>query len=137
MAEPAGPYHRRPGGQPTGIDSPAAWNLGDTDTYTSTPTFSGFDQLQGGKVQDAFVFADGAGVAGTIDGGGGVNTLDYSAYTAVVKVNLAAGTATGTGGISGIQNVTGGQGGSILVGDANANVLVGGGGRNLIIGGRG
>jgi hypothetical protein len=141
----------------TGMDSPAAWSLGDTDTYTSTNTlaFSGFGQLQGGKAQDtfgisgqqsvsltgggttSFVFADGAGIAGTIDGGGGVSSLDYSAYTAVVRVNLAAGTATGTGGISRILNVTGGRGGSILVGDDQANVLTGGKGRNLIVGGQG
>ena len=60
----------------------------------------------------------------TLDGGG-VNTLDYSAYTGDVVVDLPLGTATGFAAISNIQNVTGSIGNDILVGDANANVLVG------------
>jgi hypothetical protein len=61
---------------------------------------------------------------------GGNNTLDYSAYTGTVKVILPAGKATGFAGISKIQNVTGGIGNNLLVGDAGANVLIGGTGRN-------
>lgn len=73
-----------------------------------------------------------------IDGGGGVNTLDYSAYHGTVQAILPLGLATGFGGgIKNIENVTGGQGNSLLVGDANANVLKGGTGRNLLIGGGG
>jgi hypothetical protein len=73
----------------------------------------------------------------SIDGGGGTNTLDYSAYTGDVTVDLALGTATELAGISNIQNVTGGQGNNLLIGDANANVLRGGAGRNILIGGAG
>jgi hypothetical protein len=65
------------------------------------------------------------------------NTLDYSAYTGDVTVNLRLGKATGLAGISGIQNVTGGQGNNLLVGDDNANILIGGAGRNILIGGGG
>src|SRR5262249_5616371 len=39
--------------------------------------------------------------------------------------------------IANYQNVYGGKGNNVLVGDARANVLVGGAGRNLIIGGAG
>jgi Ca2+-binding RTX toxin-like protein len=68
--------------------------------------------------------------------GGGTNTLDYSAYTGDVTVDLPLGFATGLGGgISNIQNVTGSDGNDLLVGDGNANVLVGGTGRNVLIGG--
>src|SRR5262249_28974597 len=67
----------------------------------------------------------------------GTNTLDYSAYTTGVTVNLLGGTATGTGGISHIQNATGGAGNDVLVGDGNANVLQGQGGRDVLIGGGG
>jgi hypothetical protein len=42
---------------------------------------------------------------GTLNGGGGINTLDYTGYTVPVTVNLAGGTATGTSGISNIQDV--------------------------------
>jgi hypothetical protein len=65
------------------------------------------------------------------------NKLDYSAYTGTVKVVLPLGYATGFVGISGIQDVTGGIGNSLLVGDAAPNILVGGTGRNVIIGGAG
>jgi hypothetical protein len=65
------------------------------------------------------------------------NKLDYSAYTGTVEVVLPLGYATGFAGISGIQDVTGGMGNSMLVGDANPNILVGGTGRNVLIGGAG
>jgi hypothetical protein len=77
----------------------------------------------------------------TLDGGPGTNTLDYSAFTGNVLVNLRRGEATGVlGGLSNIQNVVGGTGGvtgsyNILVGNG-ANVLTGGNGRrNLLIAG--
>src|SRR5262249_51890245 len=79
-------------------------------------------------------FSDRAGVSGIIDGKAGTNTLDYSADTTRVYVNLLTGIATGTGGIANFHHVTGGQGNDILVGDNSANVLNGQGGRNLIIG---
>ena len=84
--------------------------------------------------------SDGAAVTGMIDGNGGANnTLDYSLYTTGIYVNLQTLQATGTGGIavSSIQNVTGGLGNDILVGDGNANKLTETGGRNLVIGGSG
>jgi hypothetical protein len=74
----------------------------------------------------------------SIDGGGGVNTLDYSGWNGDIAVNLQRGTATGVdGGISNIRNVTGSIGNDLIVGDANVNVLIGGTGRNIIIGGGG
>jgi hypothetical protein len=79
-----------------------------------------------------------AGSAVALNGSSGSkNTLDYSAYTGDIKVNLNRGTATALAGISGIQNVIGSIGNDLLVGDANANVLIGGTGRNVIIGGAG
>jgi hypothetical protein len=74
-------------------------------------------------------------LAPVIQAGGPNNTLDYSAYTGDVAVNLPLGTATQLAGISGIQNVTGSNGNNLIVGDANPNVLIGGTGRNIIIGG--
>ena len=104
-------------------------------------TFSGAAYLHGGNGADTFVFADGAGVDGTIDGGGGTNTLDYSNYSSSVLVDLQTGFATGVGGgIANIQNVTGGTGGgagvyNLLVGNGG-NVLTGSNGRrNLLIAG--
>jgi hypothetical protein len=81
-------------------------------------SFASFENLTGGAGADTFVFSDGAGVSGVIAGGGGANALSYAAYTAPVSVNLAASTATGTGGFSGIQSFIGGQGSDTLAGPA-------------------
>jgi hypothetical protein len=124
-----------------GPNADTSWNLNGSNTGTLTGgySFSAFQNLTGGAGADTFVFADGAAVDGVIDGGGGTNTLDYSAYTSNVIVNLQAGTATGVGGgIANIQNVTGGNGPggyNLLVGNGG-NVLTGGNGRrNLLIAG--
>jgi hypothetical protein len=104
--------------------------------------FSSFQNLIGGVGANTFLFGDGAGVTGYIVGGGGTNTLDYSAYGGSVIVDLPLSTATGVGGsVSNIQDVVGGSGGgaggafNILVG-TGGNVLTGGNGRrNLLIAG--
>jgi RTX calcium-binding nonapeptide repeat (4 copies) len=70
----------------------------------------------------------------TIDGGGGTNTLDYSTLTSGVLVNLLAGTATGVAGLSRIQNVIGGAGNDVLIGNELANTLIGKGGNNILLG---
>src|SRR5262249_22756812 len=56
----------------------------------------------------------------------------------------ASGTATGTGGVANVENVTGGSGNDSLVGDSNlagpnagANVLSGGPGNDVLVGVRG
>jgi Ca2+-binding RTX toxin-like protein len=93
--------------------------------------------VRSGPGDDTFKVSSSAVQAGvvTFDGQGGTDTLDYSADTAGVRVNLALGTATGiAGGVSNIENVTGGQGDDILVGDDLANVLRGGAGRDILIG---
>jgi hypothetical protein len=79
-----------------------------------------------------------SGVAVSINGEGGNNTLDYSGYSGDVTVDLPLGSATGlTGGISNIRNVVGSQGNDILVGNGQANALIGGTGRNILIAGQG
>ncbi|MGL6073953.1 MAG: DUF4394 domain-containing protein [Fimbriiglobus sp.] len=49
----------------------------------------------------------------------------------------ASGTATGTGGIAGIENAIGGAGADSLVGDGLANILTGNAGNDTIVGARG
>jgi hypothetical protein len=85
--------------------------------------------LVGGSGGDTFRFADGAALGGSI-GGGGAGTLDYSAYTTSVVVNLQTGLATGVGGtVSGIVTVTGGSG--TPAGAGVYNLLIGNGGNTL------
>ena len=73
--------------------------------------FSGFENLTGGAESDTFELADGVGVAGDIDGGQGADTLDMSAYSAGLTVNITAtdaGTA-GDQGFTGVENLIGTQ----------------------------
>jgi WD40 repeat protein/serine/threonine protein kinase len=132
-----------------GSDADNTWNITGSNTGLLSSTmiagpvsFTGVAKLTGGGGNDTFVFSDGAGIAGNLDGGsGGGGTLNYAAYSSSVIVDLQTGTATGVGGnIANIANVTGGNGGragiyNILVGKGG-NVLTGGNGRgNLLIAG--
>ena len=103
-----------------------------TNTLTST-SGNVIERLLGGTGNDTFQFADGATLAGGgtgtfIDGGAGNNTLDYTAYTSSVLVNLMTKLATGVnnnqpGGIDHIQNVMGGTLYNVIYGDDNDNIL--------------
>jgi hypothetical protein len=121
----------------TGLDT--GWLSGAG--FGSNIRFWTYQNLAGNAANDTFVFWDGAGVSGTIDGGGGVNALDYTAYSTTVIVDLPLGQATGVfgfnpNGIANIQNVTGGFGGPEWGPGAPYNVLVGNGG-NVLTGGDG
>jgi streptogramin lyase len=122
-------------------------NAGSLDTNVQ---FGNMQNLGGGTANDTFAMRKslgsiiGGSLSGSINGGGGTDTLDYSGYTGDVTVNmrLSAGNggpgtlATGVaGGISRITNVFGSIGNDLIVGDANSHTFVGGTGRNIIIGG--
>jgi Ca2+-binding RTX toxin-like protein len=105
-------------------------------TLATTPVVvrggPGNDTLQVGTLSAAAIQG-----ALTLDGQGGADAVDYSAFNSAnpVRVNLALGTATGVaGGLGSIENVTGGPGDDVLVGDDQANVLHGGPGRDVLIG---
>src|SRR5262249_40838104 len=88
-------------------------------------------------------------IPGSIDGGGGFDTLDYSSWPAPfgVVVNLAMGTAAEVfGGVRNVSNVlgtpnadsiTGNPGNNVLDGGAGNDIISGGGGRDILIGGQG
>jgi hypothetical protein len=56
-------------------------------------TFSAVQNLTGGAAKNTFVFSDGARISGNLDGGGG-GSVDYSAYSSTVIVDLQTATAT-------------------------------------------
>jgi hypothetical protein len=122
-----------------GPDQPSTWAMTGTNSgQVAGATFSGFENLTGGSSDDTFAFHSGASLSGTLDGGGGVNALDDSAYQGDVLVDLLLHTASLVGrGAYNVANVRGSQGNDLIVGDANANVLIGGTGRNVLIGGGG
>ena len=123
----------------TGPDAATQWNITAANSGTVGPdTFSSFENLVGGLGNDTFSIYNGGSISGSIDGGGGTNTLDYSHFTGNIIVNLALGTATGVAGrIFNIEGIVGGAGNNLFVGNAANNLFVGGTGRNILIGGGG
>jgi len=126
----------------TGANLPATWDIDGTDQYIVNPTldFSDFENLIGGADQDDFILQESVSVTGDVDGGDGVDNLDYSAFSAVepVMVDLSAGTATNIDGVvSHIENVIGGSGDDQITGDDSPNVITGGPGADTLAGGLG
>ena len=127
----------------TGIDKSSIWqiNAQNSGTYQSGDivlTFVSIETLKGGISDDYFRFKNGASLAGSIDGVGGINTLDYSDYKIDIRVDLEAGIASHVaGGISGIVNVIGGYGNDHIIGDNKDNILKGGSGNDRLYGGDG
>jgi hypothetical protein len=103
-----------------GPDADATWDItGSNAGDVAGISLTDFENLFGGSGADTFAFSDGSVVS--VDGGLGLDTLDYFAYTTGVTVNLAASTATAVGGFADIENVIGGTGADMLVGpDADA-----------------
>ena len=132
-------------------------NLAKTWTITATnrgnlpgvvSSFTNIQSLTGGSAQDIFVFANGAAMAGTIDGGAGNNWLNYAAWTSSLTINLQTGANSAAGGgtvdfnnilgsAAGGDNITGSAAGGVLVAHNANNFISGGLGRSLIIGGFG
>jgi uncharacterized repeat protein (TIGR01451 family) len=131
-----------------GANTANTWNLTAANAGTvNAITFSSFQNLTGGSGNDTFSFSLAGSVTGTINGGAGFNTLDYSARSVGVTVNLATSAASDVvGGVSNITGVLGGAGnntltaGSLnafLVGGVGNDKLTGGSGRGILIGGAG
>ena len=81
------------------------------DDNTAVSRAEHIDLLIGGGGDTTFAIEDGAEFPGSVDGGEGTNTLDYTDYQGNVDVDFTLGTATGVQlGISNIQNVLGGVG---------------------------
>ena len=113
-------------------------SVADSSPQTISAGVATVGSIIGGSGSNTYAFDNGALYSGAINGGvGGTNTLDYSAYTTAVTVNLATGKATGTTGISNIRNIKGGSGDDVLTGDTNANTIQAGAGNDTITGGGG
>ena len=92
---------------------------------TNTLTFSGFDSLVGGDDVDFFFIAEGYEFAGSINGGAGVDVLDYSAYSTDVITTVIANDAslglTGSSagladGFASIESILAGSGNNAFTG---------------------
>jgi hypothetical protein len=113
----------------------------DVGTLDTRLTFHGIGSLTGGSGGDAFAFRPGGSLSGSLIGSGGVNTLDFSALSTSVVVDLQTGSATGVSGlVSGFQKVIGGTGGpagtyNLLIGAGGATLKGGLGRRNVLVAG--
>ncbi len=104
---------------------------GSNQTYNLTGTDAGnngtLSWTSFGNLSDSgagtFMFANGAGVSGMLTSAA-AGTLDYSAYTTAVNVDLG-GTATGTGGWSGITAAKGGSASDTISGSSQTYNLTG------------
>lgn len=129
-------------------------DAGPNDVARPKLTFRDVENLTGGVRRDWFVFDPLQGIDGRIDGSGDASdTLDYSdrrdkfatatGWTSSVSVYLgdnapAIGLSTGiAGGIVRVENVTGGTGNDLIVGNTSENTLLGGAGNDTISGGLG
>ncbi|WP_419184896.1 VCBS domain-containing protein [Stutzerimonas stutzeri] len=98
----------------------------------------GDDVLSGGEGDDVLVGDPGSD---QLLGGEGFDTVDYSADTAGVTVNLETG--IGEGGLAegdtynSIEGILGGAGNDTLTGDGGDNYLDGGAGNDTLLGGAG
>src|SRR5262249_10622902 len=104
-----------------GPNSANTWQISGTNsgTLNAAVNFNSIQNLTGGTGNDTFQFQTGGSLTGKIDGGGGTNTLDYSAYQGNILVDLLLNTASLVGqGVFNMANVTGSQGNSLIVGDA-------------------
>ncbi|MBN2479975.1 MAG: filamentous hemagglutinin N-terminal domain-containing protein [Parachlamydiales bacterium] len=84
-----------------GLDENNIWYFtGLNEGVVKGVEFIGFENLTGGKLSDVFVFSDGSGVTGIIDGGNEtsmMNILDYSLCKNPVKADILTGNASNTG----------------------------------------
>jgi filamentous hemagglutinin family protein len=114
-------------------------------------TFQGIGRINAGNANDTFVFPNETTTfAGSIDGGGGNNILNFSTFTAGIDADLNRSGAVGdatvrlrdnptaspiiAGESLNISSVIGGSGNDLLIGNAADNILIGGNGDDTIEG---
>jgi pectin methylesterase-like acyl-CoA thioesterase len=98
---------------------------------------NGVDTVVTGAGNDT-IFGSADGVNDSFNGGSGIDTIDYSATTGPITVNLASGAAggaeIGTDSLFNFENITGGNGGDTLFGSNANNTITGGTGNDNIVG---
>ena len=113
-----------------------------------TLEFAGFENLNGGSLDDWFRMHTAGRVSGAITGGAGLNVLDYSFFVSPtgVQADLRTGQATAVGSVQQISGLIGsdaddqlfgGDQPGVILGGAGNDILRGGGGADVLIGGSG
>lgn len=92
----------------TGLQAPSVYAFSPAGLLTVGGfEVSGFDNLVAGPGADTFQMSAGGGIPGILNGNAGIDTLNYSAFDAPVTVDTGSGTATGFGGITGLESFIG------------------------------
>lgn len=114
-----------------GLDDAAAhtWSIsgGNNNGSYDSFQFSNFGNLTGGSGNDLFTFAASNSVSGLVQGGGGTDRIDMSAYVTPVIVYLETGAVSAAaGGFTGVEEFVGNGVNSEVRGDNTAtNWVVG------------
>ena len=88
-----------------GQDEISLWEIVGANTGDlNGQGFRDIEDLIGGAADDTFFFSGSGSLTGRIDGGPGVNALNYIQYDGLPDVDLVAGTATATAGVSNISS---------------------------------
>ncbi|MCV3764443.1 calcium-binding protein [Rhizobium sp. TRM95796] len=128
-------------GSITGVEDTGVKIVSDLDdTISNAGTITGGNGMAVifGSGDNVFAMTgDHALVEGSVIGGDGVDTLDYSDYAGAVTINLATGAANAIDSIYGFEVVVGGALSDTLTGSANADTLQGGAGLDSLLGGAG
>jgi hypothetical protein len=126
----------------TGPNGGAIFTINGTNagsvTKDATCYINSFNTIQnfiGGTGNDTFAFQGTGNITGTLNGGSGTNTLDFSAFSSgtpvTVTVNaLNGGTTSKTGVFSNIQSILGGAGNDTFTLSAAIGTIGLGGGTN-------
>ena len=96
--------------QVVGPDTPTTFNVTAYNAGNAAGvSYWSFRNIVGGAGNDVFKISNGVTLSGTINGGGGTNTIDDTAFTTVTTINLVTNHITGVNGYSSIQMVIGGS----------------------------
>ncbi len=106
-----------------GPNAATTWTISGANAGTvGSLTFSGFENLKGGSAADSFAFTGIGSISGTVNGGGGVNTLDVSGYSLPATIDLQTSKATPIAGtFSNFTSFIGNNATSTLVGTNTTN----------------
>ena len=133
------------GSPTTGVNVNLATGIAQ-DGFGTIDTLYNIEGVEGSDLNDTIVGSaadnrlDGRGGDDSIDGGAGKDWIEYNNASGSVRVDLAAGRASGSAGndtLSGIENVQGSAYGDTLIGDAQVNTIQGGRGNDTMDGGAG
>jgi Ca2+-binding RTX toxin-like protein len=115
-----------------GADDDAIYGDAGNDTLIGG---LGNDGIKGNAGNDTFVVTATADGRDSYDGGDGIDTLDYSAFTTAVNLTLKEDVTTyATDTIENVENVIGGSAADKLIGNSRSNVLAGNAGNDTLKG---